>query len=75
MDLVSYQGSGTKFFKVASRFLENMWITCDKYAHHQFLWRPMLDSSPAYFKWSSRLLECYKFSVFSPSYSAEVEKV
>jgi hypothetical protein len=75
MDLVSYQGPGTRFFEVAPKCLENMWLTCDMYAHHQFLWHPVLDSSLAYFKWSSKPLECYKFSVFSPSHSAEVEKV
>jgi len=56
MDLVSYQGSYAKFFEVAPRFLENMWITCHMYAHHQFLWRPVLDSSLAYFKWSSDVI-------------------
>jgi len=56
MDLVSGQGSGIKFFEVAARFLENMWITCNMYAHHHFLWIPVLNSSLAYFKWSSNVI-------------------
>jgi hypothetical protein len=37
MELVSYQSSGAKNFEVAARVLENLQITCDMYADHQFL--------------------------------------